>query len=119
MKVIVAGCRYIDDYDVVAQAIKESGFKVTEVVSGRAKGVDKLGERWADHNKIPVKPFPADWDKHGKAAGLIRNEEMARYADALVAVWDGESRGTLNMINTMGAVGKGNGTYVYMHGGKK
>lgn len=90
------------------QAIHESGFgpKVKEVVSGGAQGVDASGEAIAELHGIPVKVFRADWKKHGKAAGPIRNAEMASYADALVAVWDGKSRGTGNMIDTMQTLGK-------------
>lgn len=106
MKVIVAGSRDITDIEKVANAIELSGFQVTEVVSGTARGVDLLGENWARYKDIPVKRFPADWDKHGKAAGMIRNAQMAEYADALVAVWDGLSRGTKNMIETMRKTGK-------------
>jgi hypothetical protein len=99
MKVIIAGSRDIFDYDIVKKAIEESKFEITEVVSGNARGVDSLGERWAYEHKIPVKRFPADWDKHGKAAGPIRNSEMANYSEALIAIWDGSSRGTNNMID--------------------
>lgn len=98
MKTIIAGGRDVTDYSAVVSAIKESGFVITEVVSGKARGVDKLGELWAEAYSIPVKLFPADWAKHGRAAGPIRNEQMAKYADALIAVWDGESRGTGDMI---------------------
>lgn len=55
---------------------------------------------------IPVKRFPADWDRHGRAAGPIRNCQMAQYADALIAIWDGKSRGTKNMIDEMNKCGK-------------
>lgn len=78
---------------LVRAAVDASGFRITEVVSGVAHGVDKLGERWAQAHKIPVKQFPAQWNKYGNAAGPIRNREMAEYADALIAVWDGQSRG--------------------------
>lgn len=99
MKVIIAGSRTIRNYYEVSQAIQDSGFKVTEVVSGGAAGVDLLGEEWARYNGyIPVRRFPADWTKHGKAAGPIRNGEMAAYADALIEIHDGESRGTADMI---------------------
>lgn len=98
MKVIIAGSRTITDARLVEDAIRLSGFDITEVVCGCAEGVDKLGEAWAVYNQIPVARFPADWGKHGKAAGPIRNEQMAEYADALVCVWDGVSRGSLNMI---------------------
>jgi len=99
MKTIIAGSRDITEYDLVVQAIAESGFVITEVVCGMAKGVDMLGYRYAKDHRIPIKEFPADWNKHGRAAGPIRNKEMALYAEALIALWDGESRGTKNMID--------------------
>lgn len=64
-------------------------------------GADLLGKKWAILNGVPIKNFPADWDKYGKAAGPIRNAQMAEYADYLIAFWDGKSRGTKNMIETM------------------
>ena len=100
MKVIITGSRGIKDISKVEAAIKKSKFKITEVVSGTARGVDRLGERWALDNNILIKKFPADWNKHGKSAGYIRNVEMAKYADALIAIWDGESAGTAHMIKT-------------------
>lgn len=100
MKVIVAGSRSIDNYDLIEECIQESGFIVNEVVSGGAKGVDRVGEAWAAAHRIAITRFPADWETHGKAAGPIRNGLMADYADALIAIWDGESRGTKNMIKT-------------------
>lgn len=98
MKVIIAGSRDIIDYDVLADAINESGFNIDEVVCGCASGVDELGLIWGTNNDIPVKRMPANWNKYGKAAGPRRNVEMARYADALIALWDGKSRGTSHMI---------------------
>lgn len=98
MKVIVAGSRTISDLTLVAEAIRESGFEITEVVSGGAMGVDRAGERWAKNAQIPVRQFIPDWKREGKRAGFIRNRQMAEYADALVAVWDGKSRGTEHMI---------------------
>lgn len=100
MRVIIAGIRTLESAYPVARAIRDSGFHITEVVSGGAKGADRFGELHATLFDIPLKKFPADWQTHGKAAGPIRNEEMARYADALIAVWDGKSRGTKNMIET-------------------
>ena len=99
MKTIVAGSREITSYRDVEDAILSSGFEITEVVSGTARGVDRLGEEYARNNNIPVSKFPADWDTHGKKAGYIRNSEMADHADALIAIWDGESRGTKHMID--------------------
>jgi glycerophosphoryl diester phosphodiesterase len=99
VKVIIAGSRSITDITVVAAAISCSGYQLNEVVSGTARGVDRLGEQYAQLHNIPVVRFPADWDRYGRSAGYRRNEEMARYADALVAVWDGVSRGTQHMID--------------------
>lgn len=98
MKVIIAGTRTITDRSMVEQAIRDSNFLITEVVCGSAPGVDTIGFDWAWENGIPVKSFPADWRKHGKAAGPIRNKAMSEYADALILVWDGKSRGSENML---------------------
>jgi hypothetical protein len=98
MKVIIAGSRSIYYINLVVRAIKESGFDITEVVCGEARGVDTLGKRWAKGNNIPVKSFPADWETYGKSAGYKRNVDMAEYAEALIAITIG-SPGTKHMIN--------------------
>jgi len=99
MRTIIAGSRGITRFSRVLNAVESSGFEITEVVSGAARGVDTLGEEWAWTSNIPIKQFPAKWKEYGKTAGFIRNQEMADYADALIAVWDGKSSGTLDMIN--------------------
>lgn len=101
MKVIVAGSREGFVARNVFEAIEESNFSITEIVSGTARGVDRDGEYYAKLHNIPVKRFPADWDSYGKSAGYIRNNQMAAYADALIAVWDGKSPGTKSMIEIM------------------
>ncbi len=104
MRVIIAGSRTITDYRTVEEAIERSGFHVTEVVSGAAHGVDQLGEVWAARHGVPVRRFPADWERFGRAAGPRRNQAMVTHATmapeggALIAVWDGLSRGTQNTI---------------------
>lgn len=98
MKTIIAGSRNIEEYQAILDAIEASGFEITEVISGGAKGVDSLGERYGTEKGIPVKVFPADWESYGRKAGIMRNKEMAAYAEALIAVWDGNSPGTYNMI---------------------
>lgn len=103
MKLIIAGSRTLDPSpSFIWDTIKMLGISnIKEIVSGRAYGVDQAGEHWASHYEVPVKPFPADWDKHGKAAGFIRNAEMAKYADQLLLIWDGKSRGSANMKQQM------------------
>ena len=107
MKVIVAGSRTITDYRAVEVIIDRSRFMITEFVSGAApRGVDALGERYAvAHGFIP-RLFPADWDNLGKGAGFIRNQQMEEYSDALIAIWDGVSKGTMDMVNRMRKAGK-------------
>jgi hypothetical protein len=99
LKTIIAGSRDITDYTVVLSAILSSEFKITEVVAGGARGVDRLAEQFAADMKLPIVIFPADWTSNPRAAGMVRNKQMAEYADALIAVWDGKSRGTKNMID--------------------
>ena len=99
MRTVVAGSRGITEYTVVAQAILDSKFRITTVISGGAAGVDSLGERWAKERGIPVERHLPDWGKNGRAAGLMRNEEMVDCAEALIAVWDGASRGTKYSID--------------------
>lgn len=98
MKTIIAGSRTITDVRVVAEAIRLSGLSITEVVCGMARGVDLLGREWAIAGGVPVVEFPADWDKHGRRAGIYRNRLMAGYAEALVAVSHRQSTGTAHMI---------------------
>ena len=101
MKVIIAGSRNVHDYKLVVQAMERCGYEVTEVVCGMANGIDRLGEQWARANNISVIEMPADWNRHGKKAGVLRNIEMAKYADAAVVIWDGVSPGSRHMINEM------------------
>lgn len=103
MKLIIAGKRDFYDYEKLKVEVDKlrKVIKIDEIVSGRASGADKLGERYAREHNIPVKAFPANWEVYGRAAGPIRNKKMALYADALIAFWDGESRGTKNMILQM------------------
>ncbi len=106
MKIIIAGSRDIYSTALVRLGIRESGFQVTEIVSGAARGIDQAAIDVAAIDGISLSIWPADWDKFGKAAGNLRNGEMADYGDGLIAVWDGESRGTGNMIAHMSARGK-------------
>lgn len=102
-KLIVAGSRGFDDYDLLKQkcdavlAAKVSDPNVViQIVSGGAKGADTLGEKYAKERGFSLKIFKADWSK-GKSAGYVRNVAMADYADALIA-FDFGTKGTGHMI---------------------
>lgn len=103
MKLIVAGGRNYNNYPHLKKTLDAFRLKyqVEEIVSGAAHGVDTLGEQYAKEHGISLKQFPADWNKHKKAAGPIRNAQMAEYGDCLLAFWDGSSKGTKNMIDNM------------------
>ena len=100
MKIIIAGSRSFTDY----QKLKEicdtflRDQNNIEIVSGTCRGADKLGEQYAKERGYEITQFPANWNKYGKSAGPKRNQEMANYANALIAFWDGKSKGTNNMI---------------------
>ena len=107
MKVIIAGSRsIIPKYREITNALIKANVHVTEVVSGCAQGVDTVAIGWGYAEHITVKKFPADWNKYGKKAGILRNIEMGDYADLLLVFWDGKSRGTSHMIDYMNKLGK-------------
>lgn len=106
MKIIIAGSRNINiDYEDMEQFLPEDWSEV-EIVSGAARGPDSVAIKLAQANDLPLYIFPAKWDELGKAAGIIRNKEMGDFADALIAFWDGKSRGTKHMIDYMTSLGK-------------
>lgn len=98
MRTIIAGSRACRKMAHVEKAVKASGFEITQVISGGAEGVDLLATVWARANYIDLKVMKADWETHGLRAGYLRNIDMAEKAEALIAVWDGKSPGTGNMI---------------------
>lgn len=100
--VIIAGSRNCpEDKKLVNEAMSQlaipEGFK-PYIISGGARGADRAGEMWARSNKHPLRVIPAQWGKHGKMAGYMRNRDMVEIADALVALWDGTSKGTWHTI---------------------
>ena len=111
MKLIIAGSRDITDYNIVRKAVIDMGLwkqygKQIEVVCGMARGVDLEGWKFAKKNGLVIHEFPADWNNKGRGAGHIRNKEMGNFADELLAIWDGKSRGTKQMIEYMQSLGK-------------
>ena len=103
MKVIIAGGRDFNDYELLCQKVDKilsrQIYSDIEIVSGAAKGADKLGEAYAEERGYKITRFPADWGTFGNSAGYRRNVEMAVYGDALIAFWDGISKGTGHMID--------------------
>lgn len=99
MKVVIAGSRDITDSAILEKAIAESGFTITKLVCGMARGADMLGYAWALANRVPIEEYPANWNKYGKSAGMKRNREMAKIAEAAIILWDGISPGTKMMID--------------------
>lgn len=111
MRLIVAGSRTFTDYDMLDQYVTNVIYGYNNItnniviVSGRAKGADQLGERYAKNHGYKLSLFPADWFMLGKRAGYVRNEQMAQFASegnnigGLICFWDGVSKGTGHMIN--------------------
>jgi hypothetical protein len=103
-RVIIAGSRSFSNYELLREHClfmfqeKMRTHRVI-IVSGHAHGADTLGERFAKEQGLTVELHPAKWRVLGKAAGLIRNAEMARASDGLIAFWGGKSRGTAHMIS--------------------
>ena len=103
-RLIVNGSRTFDDYALLEKKLDAiiSDLEDVEIVSGHARGADSLGERYAKEHGIPCKVMPAEWKKYGKAAGIIRNQQMIDYAKEeiplLVTFWDGKSHGTKHTI---------------------
>ena len=103
-KIIIAGGRDFMDYNLLKKKTnkilqeKRVSHKIV-IISGCARGADTLGLRYASENAFDIEEYPANWDKYGKKAGYMRNVEMAENADALIAFWDGKSKGTKHMID--------------------
>ena len=106
MKCIIAGGRDFSDYERLKKVMDNCPYEITEVVCGKAKGADSLGEKWALEKDIHVEYFIPDWETLGKRAGFVRNNNMAEYVcdsgeteGLLVAFWDEVSKGTKHMID--------------------
>lgn len=101
--VIIAGTRTFDDYELLKEKcdkwLKYGHPNDLVILSGGAKGADKLGERYAKERNLNLEIYPANWEKYGKSAGIKRNIQMGNNADILIAFWDGKSRGTKHMID--------------------
>lgn len=109
MKIIVAGSRHFTDYEFVKGKMDNlflPHFKPEQIICGMCPGADLLGKRWAEENGIDVIEFPANFKLLGKAAGPVRNAQMAEYGDGLILFWNGKSKGSANMLKCMEILGK-------------
>lgn len=104
MRVAVIGSRGFDNYELVSKTL--SNIDITLLISGGAKGADSLGERYANENNIETLIFKPDWEKYGKAAGMIRNTDIVDNAEFIVAFWDEISKGTKDSITKSEKLGK-------------
>jgi hypothetical protein len=111
VKTIIAGGRNIFNRMTLLEAIRACPWEITEIVSGGASGVDAMAEEYAVKRGIDLAVIKAEWDTHGKSAGPIRNRKMAEISESLLAIWDGESRGTANMIS----IARSHNLMVYVH----
>lgn len=120
MKVAIIGDREITDAKILEDAIKASGFEITEVVTGDARGADTLAVNWAKKNNISFKTCKADWnditaedaiikervnpynkkmEKYNANAGFARNTDIINYAEAVIALQtNGDTNGTQDSI---------------------
>ena len=99
MRLAIIGSRSFDDYQLIINELQSYKDKITLVVSGGARGADTLSEKWANENNIETLIFLADWEKHGKRAGFIRNEDIIKNCDCCIAFWDGKSPGTKHSLS--------------------
>ncbi len=106
MKLIIAGSRSFTDYQRLCQVLAPDRHRITQVITGGARGADRLGYRWAWKHAIRHQLFHADWERFGKSAGVRRNHQMAQAGDVLVAFHVNNSPGTAHMIACMRALGK-------------
>ena len=103
----VIGSRTFNDYTLCKKTLDKVFKKLLDkyeevvIVSGGAKGADSLAKKYSKENKVKIIEFLPDWDKHGKAAGFIRNNDIVEKSDLLIAFWDGQSSGTLHSIKQM------------------
>lgn len=99
--IAVIGSRSFDNYPFLKNTLDNlrKSFLINEIVSGGAKGADSLAEEYAREKLLRIKVFHPDWNKHGRAAGILRNAQIVKASDFIVAFWDGESPGTKNSLS--------------------
>lgn len=109
LKCAIVGGRDFDDYGFMKKVLDEKFDNlsfVESIVSGGAKGVDTLAERYAKEIGRPMVVFKPDYKRYGRGAALVRNTQIMEYADVVYAFWDGRSNGTRDAINKAQKMGK-------------
>jgi len=112
IRLAVVGSRTITDFNIVADYLDDLIFKTNKIsavgliISGGARGIDRLAERYADERGIKKKVIKPDWNTYGKRAGYLRNIEIVKNASMVVAIWDGKSKGTKHTIDIAEREGK-------------
>jgi hypothetical protein len=118
MNICIVGSRGFNDYGLLKEELDRLlNNEITYTfICGGARGADQLGERYAKEHDWPIKLFLPDWNTHGKRAGFIRNGEMRKVSQRVIAFWDGESRGTKEMIESSKKMGIETIIYYYLTG---
>ena len=101
MRIVVCGSRIISNRILILDAIRSYRFyeNISEIVTGGAIGVDEIADKIAGELKFDRTIMYPNWEKYGKKAGFLRNKKMIEYANGLIAIWDGKSKGTKHSIN--------------------
>ena len=120
MKLLVCGSRSITDLEWVGNQIEtyilndlQLSFSDITIIEGEAVGVDSIAKVWGQFRKCPIISMPADWSSYGRAAGIIRNEQMVKLCDNCLILWDGKSKGTKNDIDLCEKYKKPNKVVIY------
>jgi len=106
MKVGIVGSREFKNYELFSDVMKQYLSDISWVVSGGVPGADSLAEKWAKENKKMLTIYPADWLNLGKRAGYVRNTDIVKNSDMIIAFWDGKSKGTKHTIGLAQKMGK-------------
>ena len=113
MKLVIFGSRpkycpltLNQQVELIAAAVEKFNLQPTQIVSGLAQGIDTAAVVYARNAGLTLMTFRPDWAAEPRAAGFIRNKQMAMYADAGLGLQWGNSSGTQHMIETMRALGK-------------
>ena len=109
-RIVIAGSRNFNDYEhlskVIDDHLKKHNVDDVIFITGGCRGADMLGERYAKEHGFVCQRYSAQWSRYGKAAGPMRNREMAKDCDTVICFWDQKSKGTRSMIEYAKQYGK-------------